>query len=94
MVISILSSLFRNLFEILTKKIADSSDVKLPILFPSIESIDTFVNINVFDTFAILSPIATDSYQCYLNEKKSKRKVKVEIKLNLELLSINSKWPA
>jgi hypothetical protein len=44
---------------ILTKNIAGSSGIKLPILFASIESIDTFVSIDHFDTFSIVSPITT-----------------------------------
>ena len=42
---------------ILTKNIAGSSGIELPILFSSIESIDTFVSIDDFDTFSIVSPI-------------------------------------
>ena len=42
---------------ILTKNIAGSSGMELPILFSSIESIDTFVSIDDFDTFSIVSPI-------------------------------------
>ena len=42
---------------ILTKNIADSSGIELPILFSSIESIGTFVSIDDFDTFSIVSPI-------------------------------------
>jgi hypothetical protein len=44
---------------ILTKNIAGSSGIELPILFASIESIDTFVSIDDFDTFSIVSPITT-----------------------------------
>jgi hypothetical protein len=39
---------------ILTKNIAGSSGIELPILFASI---DTFVSIEDFDTFSIVSPI-------------------------------------
>ena len=42
---------------ILTKNIAGSSGIELPVLFASIESIDTFVSIDDFDTFSIVSPI-------------------------------------
>jgi hypothetical protein len=42
---------------ILTKNIAGSRGIELPILFASIESIDTFVSIDDFDTFSIVSPI-------------------------------------
>ena len=45
---------------ILTKNIAGSSGIELPILFSSIESIDTFVSIDDFDTFSIVSPITID----------------------------------
>jgi hypothetical protein len=45
---------------ILTKNIAGSCGIELPILFSSIESIDTFVSIDDFDTFSIVSPITTD----------------------------------
>ena len=41
----------------LTKNIAGSSGIELPILFASIESIDTFVSIDDIDTFSIVSPI-------------------------------------
>jgi hypothetical protein len=57
---------FRSLHEvlsdwsgILTKNIAGSSGIELPILIASIESIDTFVSIDYFDTFSIVSPIFT-----------------------------------
>ena len=43
----------------LTKNIAGSSGIELPILFASIESIDTFVSIDDFDTFSIVSPITS-----------------------------------
>jgi hypothetical protein len=39
---------------ILTKNIAGSRGIELPILFASIESIDTFVSIDDFDTFSIV----------------------------------------
>jgi hypothetical protein len=42
---------------ILTKNIVGSSGIELPILFASIESIDTFVSIDDFNTFSIVSPI-------------------------------------
>ena len=42
---------------ILTKNIAGASGIELPILFASIESIDTFVSIGDFDTMSIVSPI-------------------------------------
>jgi hypothetical protein len=43
----------------MTKNIAGSSGIELPILFASIESIDTFVSIDDFDTFSMVSPITT-----------------------------------
>jgi hypothetical protein len=52
-----LHEVFRNWSGILTKNIAGSSGIELPILFASIESIDTFVSIDDFDTFSIVSPI-------------------------------------
>jgi hypothetical protein len=39
------------------QNIAGSSGIELPILFAGIESIDTFVSIDDFDTFSIVSPI-------------------------------------
>jgi hypothetical protein len=47
---------------ILTKNIAGSRGIELPILFASIESIDTFVSIDDFDTFSIVSPITTSQW--------------------------------
>ena len=44
---------------ILTENIAGSSGIELPILFANIESIDTFVSIDDFDTFSIVSPITS-----------------------------------
>ena len=49
---------------ILTKNIAGSSGIEFPILFASIESIDTFVSIDDFDTLSIVSPITND--ECIL----------------------------
>jgi hypothetical protein len=58
-----LHEVFRDWSAILTKNIAGSSDIELPILFASIESIDIFVSIDDFDTFSIVSPITTQSEQ-------------------------------
>ena len=52
-----LHEVFSDCSAILTKNIAGSSGIELPILFASIESIDTFVSIDDFDTFSIVSPI-------------------------------------
>jgi hypothetical protein len=53
---------------ILTKNIAGSSGIELPILFASIESIDTFVSIDDFDIFSIVSPITTSQWFYVRNE--------------------------
>ena len=45
---------------LLAKNIAGPSGIELPILFASIESIDTFVSIDDFDTITIVSPIPTN----------------------------------
>jgi hypothetical protein len=54
-----LHEVFGDWFTILTKNIAGSSSIELPILFASIARIDTFVSIDDFDTFSIVSPITT-----------------------------------
>ena len=54
-----LHEVFGDCSAILTKNIAGSSGIELPILFASIESIDTFVRIDDFDTFSIVSPITS-----------------------------------
>ena len=53
---------------ILTKNIAGSSGIELPILFASIESIDTFVSIDDFDTFSIVSPITIEEVDHYRSQ--------------------------
>ena len=53
---------------ILTKNIAGSSGIELPILFASIESIDTFVSIDDFDTFSIVSPITIEDVDHYRSQ--------------------------
>ena len=58
-----LHEVFRDWSAILTKNIAGSSGIELPILFASIESIDTFVSIDDFDTFSIVSPITRSRWR-------------------------------